>query len=202
MFTKKKTTVREQRLLVLLPAALILALYTFIIAIPRQRDLSYTSAKLNQFKQIAVKQIDAENSRIKLLNEQKALKALQENLVQNQKDIRQISEDWRRQESRLDAVQRLTELMEEFKLSISTQDYQENPKLTPYFTELTQIINRQFPETPLEFWQVELEGRYLDVTNFLAAVKNSDIQTVPLMLSMTAAESGNGQNHWIITFMI
>ena len=202
MFSKKKITSRERNLLVLLPAALILALYSFLVAVPHQRTMQTKLPKLNRFKKTAVTQAQADEAKLLLESEKSALKQMRLSLIADRNRIRQLSGQWRSDDSQLNAVQKLTELMELHQLSISSQDYETDPNLSTYFLELGKIIDAQYPDKPLEYWQVELEGAYTNVVNFLSAINVHQTNVIPVSLTMAASSSGNGHHRWKIVFMI
>ncbi len=202
MFSKKQITSREKKLLVLLPAALVLALYSFLIAVPRQRTIQANLPKLNRYKKTAVTQSQADEAKLLLESEKSALKDMRLSLIADRNRIRQLSGQWRSDASQLNAVQKLTELMELHQLSISSQDYEPDPNLSTYFLELGKIIDAQFPEKPLEYWEVELEGAYTNVVNFLSAIDVHQTNVIPISLTMNASSAGNGHHRWKIIFMI
>ena len=198
----KPKTNREQRLLVLLPAALVLAGYSFFLAIPKQRDLQNALGEVESLRRTAIPPEAAEQSKILLSNAVKKLDTDRQRIASNRNRIREIAMSWRADDSQLQSVQQITKSMEQYNLSIVNQDNESQPVLSEYFTNLCEIMDAQCADRPLQFWQVEVEGRYFDLTNFLASIDLYQMKTIPISISMTSSTANDGLHSWKIVFMI
>jgi len=202
MFVSRTGSTREKFLMTLLPAALILAAYAFFVAIPKQKNYRLQKNKISKARASAVSIEAADQSRARLQQATNASRKLDRRNAAALAKIRMLCGRWKNRDSQISAVQDITALMEQFNLSISSQGYQADPKLTEYMQQLTRKIDQQLDALPLEFWQVELQGTYVDVTNFLTAIETQKSKTFAVSLSMKASESKNGRHSWTILFVI
>jgi hypothetical protein len=202
MFVSRTGSTREKFLMTLLPAALILAAYAFFVAIPKQKNYRLQKNKISKARASAVSIEAADQSRARLQQVTNASRKLDRRNAAALAKIKTLCSRWKNRDSQISAVQDITALMEQFNLSISSQGYQADPKLTEYLQQLTRKIDQQLDAMPLEFWQVELQGTYMDVTNFLTAIEAQQSKTFAVSLSMKASESKNGRHSWTILFVI
>jgi len=197
-----KRTQREKRLLLVMPAAFLLGAYSFFIAIPKQSDLQETVDELERVRSSAVAPEAAANSRIVVENAQRNLELQKHRLQDSKSKNRVMTQMWREPDSQLGSVQQITEAMEKFSLSVLSQDFETKPVLSLYLQELSQIMDASSGNEPIEYWQVEVEGGYFDLTNFLASIDVFEMKTIPISISMVASKKGDGKHSWKIVFMI
>ncbi len=200
---REKLTRRERGLLSVLPAALILVVYSFLIALPKQRLIQVRATELMSTRSTAVDEQVAELSRESLQRTKTSLDRLRERIATDRLRIKELSQSWRNPEARLKTVQEITEMMGQFNLSIVSQDYELEPDIPEYFRQITQGINQQSPGTPpIEYWKIELEGAYTDVQEFLAAIDIDRMKTFALTISMVASDSKDSLHKWTILFAV
>jgi len=201
--SQKSFTSREQKLLTILPAALVLVVYSFLIALPKQRAHQSTQRQLETMRTTAVNEAAAEQSEVNLKLARESLNRLKQRTSEDRVSIKDKSQGWRNLDSRLAAVEELTSMMGQYNLSIVSQDYQDEPAVSEYFINLFGEINFESPAAPpVEFWQIEVEGRYNDVQAFLTAIEKDRIKTFPITVNMTASESRNGVHIWTVIFVV
>lgn len=202
MLQNKPPKIREQRLFALLPAAIALLAYSFIFAIPAQRQCRRHLAELEAVRHRAVDQLEAASAKDNLELAKTGLRRLREQLASDRYKIKELARIWRNQESQLETVREITEKLQSFDLSIVSQDYVNDPTLSTYMKDLVKKMDGYSPDAPLEYWQIDLEGRYVDIRAFLAAIDLERMKTFPISLSLEASDSNNGIHHWTILFLV
>ena len=145
---------------------------------------------------------EANESQNLLQMAQNNLESERQRIAAGRNKLREVALSWRADDSQLESVQQITKAMEEFNLSVVNQDNESQPILSDYFVDICQIINTHCEEQPLRFWQVEVEGRYFDLTNFLASIDHQVMRTIPVSISMVASTNNDGNHSWKIVFMI
>ena len=197
-----KLTVREQRLLTLLPAAMVLVIYAFLIALPKQRDYQSKLKELEAARKVAVDQTAADQSEANLRKARSDLNRVKSNLAQDRLSIKEKSQSWRNLDSRLETVEAVTELMAIYNLIVVSQNYQDEPTVSEYMLELFKEIDAESPATPVRYWQIELQGGYNEIQAFLTAINDEQLKTIPITFKMTASETSNGMHTWTIIFVV
>jgi hypothetical protein len=201
--TKTKESSREQLLINILPAALVLALYAFLFAIPAQRQLQDSTNRLNTTTATAIDSSVAELSKQNLDLAQAGLVRLNEQIKQDRQQIAFLGQQWSNGKARLSTVQQVTELLQQFNLSIVSQKFEQEPPLSTYLKELAVIIgNHSDDEETLEYWQIELAGGYPDMMKFLSQIKTSGMRTFPVTLTMKASDVNDGVHTWTVVFVV
>jgi len=200
---KQKYSRREQRLLDILPAALILVIYSFFFALTKQQKIQEKYVELENTRSTSVDQNAADQAREDLSRAKINLDRLRKRTVSDRLKIKQQSQTWRNPDARLNTVQEITEMLGQYNLSIVSQDYELDPQISEYFRTLTNHINSQSPSAPpIEYWKIELEGGYNDVKSFLAAIDLERMKTFPLTVNMIASDSNDGLHKWTILFVV
>ncbi len=194
---------RERILLNVLPAALVLALYAFLFALPAQRQYQQVRNRLQAVQNVAVDQSVAKQSQENLQLAEAGMSRLQEQIKLDREQIAFLGRQWNRDDARLSTVQQVTELLQQFNLSIVRQDFEEQPLLPAYLKKLEDIVTRftDSEETP-EYWQIELAGGYTDMMSFLHQIKASGLRTFALTLTMQASASNDGVHTWSVVFVV
>lgn len=194
---------REKFLMTLLPAALVLMVYSFLVALPKQRSNQKTLDQLEQVKTSAIDEASAQQSFDNLRVARVGLARLKKSLNEDRVSIKDMGQQWRNLDSRLSTVEELTEMMGLYNLSIVSQDYQTEPTVSKYLVDLFNEINAESPAVdPVEYWQIEVEGGYAEVESFLNAIDKDRMKTFPISVNMLASETSNGVHTWTIIFVV
>ncbi len=188
-------------LLMLFPAAIILAIYSVLVAVPLQNTKSELEAEFVRQQNAAVSRIDADNSLQVLTNERQSLERLKKRISTSKQQIRELSQSWRSRKSRLETIEKISELMRDYNLSIDSMGDEEGMIVSTYLRELFQIMDNQSNDDPVEFWQVKVTGAYFEVADFLAAVDTTAKKIVPIGITMEPDESSS-RKKWTIVFVI
>jgi hypothetical protein len=190
-------------LLNLMPAAIVLALYAFLLAIPAQRNYR---AMRQEFASVQETAVDKEAARQSLKDLQAAeagVARLNEQIRKDRQQIALLGHQWSNSSDRLSIVQQVTELLQQFNLSILKQEFQEQPPLSDYLQDLERIVIKHAGENEtVEYWRIELSGGYPDMLRFLQQVKISGLRTFPLTLTMQASQTGDGIHTWSVVFVV
>ncbi len=202
MIRGKKMTKRERTLLTLLPVAIVLAVYAFLFALPVQKRIQNQLVQLKGLQNKAVDELTTENAKRTLELAQNALARLTDRMVADRAGIKRKGQDWRSTETRLETVQQITELLRQFDLSVISQHYETEPAISNYLRDLAGVIDSYASDTPLEYWQIDFEGGYMDVKQFLEEVQRLDTGTFAISLNMNASETNNGIHTWTILFIV
>lgn len=197
MFTDNSK--REQFLLMLFPAALVLAIYSVVFAVPMRQTKSAIEAELEREKSTAVSASAAQVSARQLAAEKESLLKLQNRVVESKRKIRELSTQWRRS-SRLETLEKITELMRDYNLSIVSQGSDESVAVSEYLMALFEKMNEQSVADPVEFWPVEIKGAYFDMLEFLSDVKQLAKTSIPISITMKPEVEGSSQLTWTIVF--
>ena len=200
MAPKAPRTNRERNLLALLPAAAVLALYFTLYAMPKRSVLDSHSSDLVAASLVAVDQSVADAARQNLDYARDNLQRLKTRMADDQKQIGFISQTWRGNESRLEAVKEVTELARKYDLSILSQEFADKPQLSEYFEEIILVMEGHTPSMPIEYWHVELEGGWAGMAGFFSSLDLNRLKIIPLSFSLKATEAEKGQHKWTIVF--
>lgn len=194
---------RERLLLNVMPAAIVLAMYAFLFAMPAQKEYQNASRKLNLAKSIAVDETIAEQAKKNLELAQSGLVRLNEQIKSDREQIAFLGRQWSNGDARLTTVQQVTELLQQFNLSIVRQEFEEEPPLSVYLKDLETVVAKHSGENEnLEYWQIELAGGYPDMMKFLLEVKSSGLRTFPVTLTMKASDTTDGVHTWTVVFVV
>ncbi len=202
MELRRDSKSREQFLLVLFPAAILLAVYSVFVAIPGQQRLRAEQAKLQLTQAQAVTPADAENSLGQLENAQQSLQRMKSSVSSNREQVRALSQAWRRTDNRLATFQLITEKLRYHDLSVVFQGYMTEVDISEYHQKLIELINRQEPEIAVEFWQIELKGSFLNVTEFLESIDGDPLGIIPVAIAMKSSSDPREPKSWTIVFLI
>lgn len=193
---------REQPLLWLFPGALILAVYAFGVALPTQR---HQSQQLDDLARLRAGGASAEQVQLLQANvaaAQRDVALLKSSLASARQTLRDLSWGWRSQESRLETVREITKLAKEHQLSVLTQQFETKQQLSEHLQQVVHLMELQTPEEPLEYWQVQLGGRYRDMSQFLSALDTTRVKMIPVLLTMRASLSNDGIHLWTVVFIV
>ncbi|MEL7499458.1 MAG: hypothetical protein AAFN77_17775 [Planctomycetota bacterium] len=197
----QENTKREQFLLMLFPAALVLAIYSVVFAVPMRQDHAKLESEFQREESTAVSATDAEFSAQQLATEKESLLKLQNRVTESKLKIRELSTQWRSASSRLETLEKITELMRDYNLSIVSQGSDESVAVSGYLTELFEKMNEQSVLDPVEFWPVEVKGAYFDMLEFLADVNLLAKNSIPISITMQPEAEGSRQLTWTIVFV-
>lgn len=200
--TVSKHSRREQFLLAVFPAAIVLAIYSVIFAIPLQSTQSGLVNELRQQESVAVRPATADHALKQLLDEQAHVDRLKNQIDQSSLEIDMLTQSWRDEQSRLETLERISELMRDFDLSIVSQGDESESILSQYTRELFELMDQRNTEDPMVFWQVEVKGTYFSVIEFLTAIDNTAQSIVPIGITMQSDETNASQKTWKIVFAI
>jgi hypothetical protein len=193
---------REQFLLMLFPAALILAIYSVMFAVPLRNEKSRIESEYVRANQTGVTELDAALSRQNMANEKSSLERLHNRVSTSKQQVRELSQGWRSRKSRLETLEKITELMRDYNLSIVSQGGDDGVVVSSYLQDLFQMMNEQAVQEPVEFWPVEVKGAYLDVLEFLTDVDTAAKSIIPVAVTMKPESEGSSQKTWTIVFVI
>jgi hypothetical protein len=200
--TLKDDSNREQFLLMLFPAALILAIYSVMFAVPLRQQKSVIETEYRQATQAGVSETAAALSRQHMGNEKDSLERLRNRVATSKQQVRELSQGWRSRKSRLETLGKITELMQDYNLSIVSQGGDDSVAVSSYLQDLFQMINEQAVQDPVEFWPVEIKGAYFDVLEFLTDVDTLAKSIIPVAITMQPESEGSSQKTWTIVFVI
>ena len=117
----KDDSKREQFLFTLFPAALILAVYAVMFALPMRNTQSAVQTEYATESAIAISTEMAAASKINLETEKQSLERINKRVASSKQQIRELSQGWRSRKSRLETLEKITELMQDYNLSIVSQ---------------------------------------------------------------------------------
>lgn len=198
----KDDSKREQFLLTLFPAAIILAVYSVMFAVPLRQEQIKIEAEFVKQQSAAVSSENAMISRRNLETEKKSLERMKKRVSSSKLQIRELSQGWRSRKSRLETLEKITELMRDYNLSIVSQGGDDNVVVSSYLQDLFQMMNEQSVQEPVEFWPVEVKGAYFDVLEFLTDVNTLAKSIIPVSITMQPESPGSSQKTWTIVFVI
>lgn len=198
----KDNSNREQFLLMLFPAALILAIYSVLFAVPLRQQKSSIEAEYVVASQASVSENSASISQQNLSGEKDSLERLRNRVSKSKQQIRELSQGWRSRKSRLETLELITELMRDYNLSIVSQGGNDSVVVSSYLQELFRMIDESNVQDPVEFWPVQIKGAYFDVLEFLTDVDTLAKSIIPVSINMKPESSGTRQKTWTIVFVI
>ena len=193
---------REQFLLMLFPAAIILAVYSVLFAVPLRQQRSQIEAEYLNQSQNAISTEIAETARQNMVNEKDSLERLTNRVSSSKQQIRELSQGWRSRKSRLETLEKITELMRDYNLSIVSQGSNDSLVVSSYLQDLFQMMDEQSIQEPVEFWPVQVKGAYFEVLEFLSGVNTLATNIIPVSVTMKPETEGSSQKTWTIVFVI
>ncbi len=199
---ESKMTTREQRLLTVLPAAMVLVVYSFLIALPKQRAYQAKLDEVVAARKVAVDESAKEQSQYSLRQARDKLSRLKSGLAEDRLSIKAKSQSWRNLESPLDTVEAVTGMMAQYNLILVSQDYQDEPTISEYMLKLFTEIDAESMAPAVKYWQIELRGGYNEIQAFLTAVNEEQLKMIPFTFKMDTSESSNGMHTWTIIFAV
>ena len=185
----------------LFPAALILAIYSVLFALPLRQQRAKIEAEYMITKQASVSPESAEISKQNLTNEKESLERIRTRVSTSKEQIRELSQGWRSRNSRLETLEKITELMRDYNLSIVSQGGDESVVVSSYLQDLFEMMNEQAIQDPVEFWPVQVKGAYFDVLEFLTDVDTLAKSIIPVSINMQPESEGSMQKTWTIVFV-
>lgn len=200
--TIKDNSNRERFLLMLFPAALILAVYSVLFAVPLRQQKSRIESEYVLANQASVSEESAAISKRNLASEKDSLERLRNRVSNSKQQIRELSQGWRSRKSRLETLELITELMRDYNLSIVSQGGNDSVVVSSYLQDLFRMIDESSVQDPVEFWPVQIKGAYFDVLEFLTDVDTLAKSIIPVSINMEPATSGTRQKTWTIVFVI
>jgi hypothetical protein len=198
----KDNSNREQFLLMLFPAALILAIYSVMFAVPMQQEKSRIEAEYMLASEAGVSAEAAAISRQNTTSEKGSLERLRNRVSTSKQQVRELSQGWRSRKSRLETLEKITELMRDYNLSMVSQGGNDSVVVSSYLQDLFQMMNEQAVLEPVEFWPVQVKGAYFDVLEFLTDVNTLAKSIIPVAVTMKLESEGSSQKTWTIVFVI
>ncbi len=203
MATPVNSNQRERYLLMLFPTALILAIYSVFFAYPYQQAHRAQLRSFRTAQETATSVAEANSARDQLESSRQSLNRLKSKIQSSQQAIQERGNSWRNLDDRLDTFQQVTEALFAHNLSVVYQGYTIEPTISNYYKNLAAIIDRQLPEQKLEYWEVEVQGTYPDMTKFLMAINDQKMNIIPLTISMKSdSQSTASFKSWKIVFLI
>ena len=198
----KDNSRREQFLLMLFPAALILAIYSVMFAVPLRQEKSRIESEYMQASQTSVSEDAAKIARQNMSNEKNSLERMRNRVSLSRQQVRELSQGWRSRKSRLETLEKITELMRDYNLSMVSQGGNDSVIVSSYLQDLFQMMNEQAVQDPVEFWPVQVKGAYFDVLEFLTDVDTLAKSIIPVAVTMKPESEGSSQKTWTIVFVI
>ena len=198
----KHNSKREQFLLMLFPAAIVLAIYSVLFAVPLGGERSRVEAVYQQQKLSAVSEDAAQSAAQSLRSEKVSLERMRKRVSQSRQQIRDLSVGWRSGKSRLDTLEKITELMRDYNLSIVSQGGDDGVVVSTYLKDLFAKMDEQSLGDPIAFWPVEIKGAYFDVLEFLTDVNVLAKSIIPVAIQMQPEPAEGSQRTWTIVFVI
>ena len=196
------STRREKILLMAFPAALVLAIYSIFVAIPQQREFRKALDHRDAVQKASIPQSVAEDTRQSLELTRMAFQELKERVADDREHLKTLSVAWRNNDTRLATVQEISDMLRQRNMTIVSQSEEVRPLLSEYTQGVLDVMDEQDPDEPLHYWQIELEGRYFDLQDFLSAIDLERMMIMPISISMEASTSNNGLHKWKIIFVV
>ena len=199
------TTNREKMLMLILPAALILGLYSFKLSGLRTRHAGAEAARAAAQKTTpAPAQFQAERKRIAELNQELAD-------VENQN--RDWNVKWRKLQHdrstdstlRIEAIEDLTALLNHNRLTLIDEEPAEGNdagKLPMALERVATLLKEKNPEVKTQLWRVRFDGRYEDVLRALEELSETEPLAIPVHLQMGEAKLSTETRHWTLYLWI
>ncbi|MEM7785613.1 MAG: hypothetical protein AAF623_19855 [Planctomycetota bacterium] len=198
----KQDSQREKFLLMLFPSALILAVYSVMFAVPLRAEKNLIELEYNREKALAISEESAKVAQQNLNSEKEGLERIRKRVSNSRQQIRELSVGWRSGNTRLETLEKITELMRDYNLSIVSQGGEDTVIVSTYLQELFEMFNEQSVQEPVELWPVEIKGGYFDVLEFLTDVNLYAKSIIPVSITMQPDTLESSQRMWTIVFVI
>jgi hypothetical protein len=199
------TTNREKMLLLILPAALILGLYSFKLSGLRARHTGAEAALAEAQKTTPTPaQFQVERKRVADLNLELA-------------DVENQNRDWldrwhklqddRSTDStlRIEAIEDLTALLNHNRLTLIDEEPAEGTdagKLPMALEHVAKLLKEKNSEVKTQLWRVRFDGRYEDVLHALEELSETEPLAIPVHLQMSEAKLSTDTRRWTLFLWI
>jgi hypothetical protein len=199
------TTSREKVMMVVMPAALILGIYSFKLPGFRDRMTAATASVAGAQKNLPVPAaVQAEQRRIADLNRQ---------LGDVEKQTGEWEAQWRELQAtravdshaRIEAIEGLTALLNRNRLELQEggpAEANESARLPKELDEVIKLLAEKKTQVRPQLWRVRFTGRYTDVLDALEELQTAEPLAVPVHLQMTNASLETDQRSWTLYLWI
>ncbi|MCE9608292.1 MAG: hypothetical protein K8U03_25685 [Planctomycetia bacterium] len=196
-------TPREQMLVMLLPALLVIGGY--VLGYSRDSELKAASKSLEALRPSAVSPMDVVAEKLKLENSQEKLDGVKKEKTEwdarwKSLGAMQITEP----QLRTNALRQISKMLWDrglypFEESAATN----SGDLPPSFQEALNRLNKDntSPGTT-RLWKIRFYGRYADVLETLESLRDSGSSVIPVALSMSETSSETAWRSWTLLLWI
>jgi hypothetical protein len=198
-------TNREKLLLLVLPAALILAFYSFKLSGLRTRQAGARASLEEARKTIPTQpQFQVERKRIADLNLELA------DVVNQNRDResqwRKLQEDRSTNSTlRIETIEDVTALLNRNRLELTDEEPAEENnavKLPLALERVATLLKKNNPEVNTQLWRVRFVGRYEDVLRALEELNETEPLAIPVYLQMGEAKLSTEVRSWTLLLWI
>jgi hypothetical protein len=199
-------TNRDKLLMLILPAALIVSLYTFKLSGLRARHNGAEAAIADAQKTLPKPaQFQAERKKIGELNQELAALAGQN----REQDAlwRKLQEDRSSNSTlRIEAIEAITALLNRNRLHLLDEEPAEDTtnvrKLPATLDRVATLLKKNNPDVNTQLWRVRCVGRYEDVLHALEELNESEPLAIPVHLQMDEAKLSTETRSWTLFLWI
>jgi chromosome segregation ATPase len=199
------TTNREKMLILVLPAAVILIMYSFKLSDLNTRHTSaQTSLAAAEQTKPTAEQFQVEHKQIADLNREMAEI---ENQNRDWQARWQKLQDDRSTDStiRIEAIEDLTALLNRNHLDLIDEEPAEGNdggKLPMALERVATLLKDKKPEVKSQLWRVRFDGRYEDVMRALEELNDTEPLAIPVHLQMGEAKISTATRRWTLYLWI
>lgn len=193
---------RDQLIATILPGAVILTLYILFILFPKQREVSKARERLAGVN-TSNSNKDVMAIKAKVDSGMKQRNALRQTLEQRQTSLTDLRGATTGADYQFDVLDNVTRLLRNYSISLISQTIAESPVLSArQENALSQTRDTDGKELVLR--EFELEGRYIDVMDFMDALQATEAGSpaFPVSFALEAQENSGGLHRWKLVIVV
>jgi hypothetical protein len=195
---KRELSLREVRIVLLLPALIIVGIYVFAFALPHETHINTTraSAAKERANPVPDAQLRRAGADVTMLTQQIET---EKHRTAGEPSI-SLPARWTTSSGRLNAVAQIDSVFKAHALYILSTSPQPNTAISTVAPQSLQdfagAVARDGHAPVPEIWKIELVGSYGDVLNALDELHRSNLFIIPLGLSMAPLDDQSGYRRW------
>lgn len=193
---------REQLVIVLMPAAIVLLGYALFVYRGQQNEYKREKQRLESLSKQAVTEQDVMTvgTRVRFARREKS--ELQQQLDKLQGRIDEVCSRFGGASQQFGTIEQMTQLLRANDVSLISQSTTSEPPLSTHQKEVLQTIRERSSGGQLEYRELQLQGRYTDVLAFLQQLGTARVSVLPVSLELDTSDSTTGVHQWKIVIVM
>lgn len=192
---------REQWLVVLLPAAIVLLVYSLFFFRPQQRMIEETRTRLEEARRSATTEAELELTRTRLATLQREHSRIGQQIREHRSAVQEILGNFGKNPERFAAMERIDDLLLQHDIVLVSQELIDQQKLSQRQRDVLRDIEQRSDQLRLEYRRLRLEGGYAEVEAFMNQLAHCDPLVLPVSLEAKKSDEKTTLD-WVLVLVI